>query len=403
MQAAYFIVVARLLGAGEYGAYAGAFAFTGVFAQYCTLGTGTVFLRYVAGNPSAFGKYWGNVLLVTATVSTLVISILCLVGPQLLNKASAALILWAAIANCFCAQLIAEIARVFQTFHKMKVTALLQLSTNFARSLMAVGMLVTIHRATAWQWTIASTAISAAALVVSIILVTSYFGRPAVDYRLFAKHGIEGLEYTFASSTTAAYNDVDKIMMSHYGMNQGNGIYIMAYRVLEIGTIPIYSIKDAAIPRLFELGRGGLGAMVDLANNLSRRAFAVSCAVAIGIFLSSPIVPMIAGPGFSDTAVALRWLCLIPVFRSVHIMTGTTLTCAGFQRFRTTSQFTAAILNFGINLWLIPHYGWRGAAWASLITDGALSIINWTILKLLIIRSKSDKQSLKSDEVLVKN
>jgi hypothetical protein len=29
---------------------------------------------------------------------------------------------------------------------------------------------------------------------------------------------------------------------------------------------------------------------------------------------------------------------------------------------------------------LIPHYGWLGAAWASLATDGLLAAFNWMVL-----------------------
>jgi hypothetical protein len=41
-------------------------------------------------------------------------------------------------------------------------------------------------------------------------------------------------------------------------------------------------------------------------------------------------------------------------------------------------------VNFGLNLWLIPTHGWRGAAWASLATDGALGVMLWTALTLLV-------------------
>jgi len=36
-----------------------------------------------------------------------------------------------------------------------------------------------------------------------------------------------------------------------------------------------------------------------------------------------------------------------------------------------------------MNLYLIPHYSWVGAAWASLLTDGGLAAMNWTLLAWL--------------------
>jgi O-antigen/teichoic acid export membrane protein len=108
----------------------------------------------------------------------------------------------------------------------------------------------------------------------------------------------------------------------------------------------------------------------------------VSLAISVSLFLLAPAVPRLVGTSFSEGAVALRWLCLIPVFRAVHYITGSVLTSAGLQRYRTATQLTAALMNFGINLWLIPRYGWRGAAWASLLTDSALALMNWGMLSL---------------------
>jgi len=67
-------------------------------------------------------------------------------------------------------------------------------------------------------------------------------------------------------------------------------------------------------------------------------------------------------------------------------MTGSALTGAGFQSWRTTAQVIAAVLNLGLNLWLIPRAGWLGAAWASVATDGALAILCWTMLQIKLNR-----------------
>lgn len=87
-----------------------------------------------------------------------------------------------------------------------------------------------------------------------------------------------------------------------------------------------------------------------------------------------------------ESISALRWLCLLPVFRSIHGITGGVRTGAGLQRYRTTAQISAVIIDFGLNLWLIPAYGWHGAAWASLATDGVLGVINWTVLEWALSR-----------------
>jgi O-antigen/teichoic acid export membrane protein len=106
------------------------------------------------------------------------------------------------------------------------------------------------------------------------------------------------------------------------------------------------------------------------------------------MFFAAPVIPHIVGASFTKSVSALQWLCLLPVFRSLHLGAGDTLTGAGYQRYRTVAQIGAAALNFALNLWLIPAYSWHGAAWASLLTDGSLAAGNWIILGWLIRRER---------------
>jgi len=382
LQAAYFIMLARLMGPVQYGIYAGAFAFANLVAQYSALGTGTVFLRYVSSDHSAFAVYWGNILAVTMVVGGALVVALDVLGPRLLNPASAALVLMAAISQCVCAQLIIESGRVFQTFEKMRLTAGLNLFTNLVRTIAAAAMLIALHQATAWQWAVASMLVSALAAGITVVTITIRFGRPRFQPKLFVERGAEGFGFAVAMSTASLYNDLDKTMLSHYGMNQANGIYSMAYRIVDIATIPIFSIRDASMPRFFKLGREGIVAPAELSNRLLRRTLSLGALAAVCMFVAAPLIPFVVGRGFTEGVSALRWLCLIPVFRSIHQMTGSALTGAGLQNYRTGTQLTAAALNFFLNLWLIPRWGWHGAAWSSLLTDGALAAMNWGVLRI---------------------
>jgi O-antigen/teichoic acid export membrane protein len=384
----YFVILARLLGALQYGVFVGAFAFVDLVARYGTLGTGTIFLRYVSIDRDRFALYWGNLLLVTTAGGLIVTVIVHLAGGHLLNPASAALVMLAALANCFGTQITTGAAQVFQAVEQMRITAVLNLLTSFLRTLAAAVLMLLFHRITAWQWALVSTVVSLIGSVLAVSTILVHFGKPQFSLSLLRRRLVEGIEFAFASSTTSAYNDLDKVMLSHYGMNAGNGIYTLAYRAIDIAGMPVSSLKDAAMPRLFRTGAEGLSEAAALARRLWRRSIVFSLVVACGLFLFAPLVPYVAGRSFVETAVALRWLCLIPVFRSLHVIAGSALTGAGLQRYRTATQFIAVVLNVLLNLWLIPIHGWRGAAWSSLATDGALGVMNWGILKILVAQSR---------------
>ena len=382
-QALYFVFLARLLGTAEYGVYAGTFAFVSLVGHYSALGSDTVFVRYVSGNRKDFGAYWGNILILISGLSLVVAYLLHLVVAHwVLNPASASIVFPAAIGMSFCNQIALAAGRVFQTYEQLRITASMNLLTNVLRLIAAVLMVAALHHATARQWVLASLCVSFIGAMVAAATVSIRLGLPKFQLGLIRKHAVE-VQYSFSQSTSSVYNDLDKTMLSHYGLNIENGIYSMAYRGVEIASIPIFSLRDAAVPRLFVQGAKGIQHSYALGRALLNRAVWLGLAVAAGIFLLAPIIPYVAGHGFAQSVNALRWLCLIPFFRSIHQMTGAAFTGAGLQRYRTTTQCIAAGANFALNLWLIPLHGWLGAAWASLLTDGGLGIMNWAIASRL--------------------
>ncbi len=388
VQALYFVILARLLGSDQYGILAGAAALVSVVSQYSPLGSGLLFLRYVSPDHTKFREYWGNIVLAVGMVGGLMVLALHFTGHWLVGAQSASILVVLAVGDCLCAQLTACASQVFQTFEHMKVTASLNLSTNILRTLLAAAMLFLMHRATAWQWAVASLSVSVLAALIAIATVTRRYGLPKFVPRLFVERAGEGFIFAISGSTTAVYNDIDKVMLGHYGMNIANGVYSMAYRVINIGTMPIMSIFNAAFPRFFREGAHGIQHTEPYARKLLKQTAVMGLGLAAGMFLFAPIIPHLVGKGFAESVSALRWLCLIPFFRCFHLSAGDAIAGAGHQKFRLASQSTAALGNFALNLYLIPHYSWHGAAWASLATDASLGAMNWGFLSYLCERER---------------
>lgn len=383
LRAAYFILLARLLGVREYGIFVGAFAFVSLATPYSGLGSGLLFMRYVSMERRNYAAYWGNVLFATLATGLALTALLCWIAPHLLNPASAALILFVGLSECIFQQLVLCAGQVFQAYEQLRMTAITGWFTSSLR-LITVGVLaVLLHHATAWQWAVWSLAASVLAAIAGAVLVTARFGLPRFLPRLFFARFAEGFNFSIAGSTQSVYNDIDKTMLSHYGMNVANGLYTMAYRIVDIATIPIIALDSAVLPRFFRQSTESAESVTSLSVQLARRAAVLGLVMAAVMFLAAPLIPHIIGNGFRGSVLALRWLCLIPAFRGIHQLTGSAITGLGFQRYRTATQFSAAALNFGLNLWLIPRYGWRGAAWSSLATDGSLGVANWVIARRL--------------------
>jgi O-antigen/teichoic acid export membrane protein len=382
----YFVLLARLLGSTEYGIYAGAYAMVGILSIYAPLGSGLTLLRHVSPDHSKLAYYWGNALVTTMTLGSLFVGLLVWVVPHLAHSYSWRLVLCVAIGECLCGQLTEMASRVFMAFEKLRTTASLLFLINLLRMVLAGFLLWRLHHATAQQWVIAVVAVSFIGSCLALTLVTRYYGKPSLSLRLLRHRTGEGFVYALSSSSAGIYNNFDKAMLGHYGMNAANGIYSMAYRVIDLCMIPIDSIHNAAFPRFFQKGVDGVQSTRTYARRILRLTAPIGLLLGACLFLAAPVIPHVVGKSFGESVAALRWLCLLPVLRSLHYSAGDALTGAGRQNLRLGSQTAAAAFNFGINLYLIPQYGWLGAAWSSLATDGLLAIFNWTVL--LSIKTK---------------
>src|SRR6185437_15619139 len=150
--------------------------------------------------------------------------------------------------------------------------------------------------------------------------------------------------------------------------------------IVDLATVPVTALDAAALPHYFRKRQEGLAAARSLSVRLAWRAALVGALTSGCMFAAAPLIPYVVGKEFGESVVAFRWLCAIPVCRGLHQLTGSAITGLGFQRYRTIVQVAAAAFNFGLSLWLIPRYGWMGAAWASLATEGSLVVASFTIL-----------------------
>ena len=389
--AGYFVVLSRLLGVTEYGILAGATAFVLIVAPYGALGSGMIFMRYVTTDRAQHGLYFGNILLSTGAVSAILIAVLGLSASHILQAGSTAIVVPLAISECFCSSITGSISQVFQTYEMPRRMILISAVNNLLRFCTALALWMFNSHATARQWALANLAVSAVLCAGTVFLVTKQLGLPRFSLRLAFQRMGEGSAFSLAGSASSIYNDFDKTMLSHYGMNAANGIYSVAYRVVNIATMPAFSIEMAALPRLFQHRASGFRELVQYGNSLLKRSLLVGALMTIALFAAAPLLPLLLGRGFAESVLALRWLALLPLLRSAHLILGSMLTGAGFQHYRTGFQLGIAGFNFALNLWLIPTHGWLGASWSSLATDALLGVVYWLFIRWHLLLNNDEE------------
>ncbi len=393
LQAVYFLLIGRLLGAREYGGFVGAVALVNVLSQFSSLGMEMVLLRTIARDRTAFAVTWGRALAVSSAGFIAMLPALSLYGHFFLPAALLQLLPYLALSDALFGKLTQLSSRALQGAGIIRWSAKLGVMTNFARTL-AAGLLYVwaghshsqVHLLT---WVRLYCGASFIVALASLGSVTRLLGRPHWA-PIRRHHLLEGLSFSFSSSAISLYNDLDKAMLVSYGMFAAAGIYGAAYRVIDVVSTPIVSLFAAASPRLFRSGaQAGPAGVAPETTRLLRWGTCFGLLAAPLLAVCAPLLPRLFGHSFAASAGALQLLCLLPLLRGLHYAWGTAITACASQWLRTGTQAGAALLNLLLNVWFIPRWGWQGAAAASLLTDGVLALASFAIFRFLIARQQA--------------
>jgi O-antigen/teichoic acid export membrane protein len=211
-------------------------------------------------------------------------------------------------------------------------------------------------------------------------------GGPRLSLPVIRGEFIEGLYFSGSLSAQSIYNDIDKTMLARMATLDAVGIYAAAYRIIDVAFIPVRSLLNAAYPGFFRAGQDGVSGTVRYMWRLLPKSACYSFLAFLCLVVGAPIIPHLFGSEYTRTVEALRWLALLPLLKTIHYFLADTLTCSGHQGFRTLIQVMVAGFNILINLWIIPRYSWRGAAWSSVASDTLLAASMYVAVLVLSAR-----------------
>ncbi len=390
IQALYFIEIARSLGVRNYGAFVGVVALVAIVYPFGALGSGNLLVKNVSRDKTLFSTYWGNALVTTAICgSILLVFVLAVSHFALPPQIPLFLIVLVGASDLFGLNIVTISGQAFQSFDRLNWTAIINVLMSAGRLLGAI-ILVALHpHPSPLQWGYIYFSCTAAVAVFAAIMVSAILGHPLFRHPFSRLEMREGFYFSAGQTAQTVYNDIDKTMLARLCTLEATGIYGAAYRLIDVSFVPISSLLWAAYPNFFRAGNAGIAAALNYAKPLLLRALAYAVAICAILLVSANLVPRILGPDYTPTAEALRWLAVLPVFKSLHYFLSDTLTGAGYQAVRTSLQAGVAVFNVLINLWLIPAYSWRGAAWSSIASDGLLLCSVGLAVFILDRRSRS--------------
>jgi len=385
LQAVYFVLIARALGAREYGAYVGVLALVAIVAPFASLGTGNLLIKHVTRDPHTFPRHWGKTLAVTLLSGTMLLGLTSMAGRLWLPASiTLELVLAVAAADLLFVRLVDVSAQAYQAHQLLSRTALLQLLLSPLRLLAATILIAVTTAPTAVQLGMVYLGSALVGAAYAVILTNRELGRPEFHLQDFRRELHEGAFFSMSLSAQSANADIDKTMLARLATLEATGAYGAAYRLMDVAFLPVRSVLMAAYSRFFQHGAQGVRATARYGRWLLSFGVWYGLATAAALYLLAPVLPAILGREYEQAVMAVRWLAVVPLLKTVHYFGADALTGAGYQGTRTIILICITGTNVFLNLWLIPLYSWRGAAIATVISDGLLGIVIWTTVWYLV-------------------
>jgi O-antigen/teichoic acid export membrane protein len=180
-----------------------------------------------------------------------------------------------------------------------------------------------------------------------------------------------------SSASVTIYSHMDRLMLGYFTDVEQVGQYSVARNIAEVSLFPVFAMIMMLRPALaarFTSGR--LSESAHIIRRSLRFSF-VSGVLFAAIFaaLGVPLVTVVFSDSFWLAGELMLFFVGVIVFRSLGSVILPALVAAERTRVYAYLTTISAVLNFGLNIVLIPRYGARGAIMATIISYGVLLIV----------------------------
>lgn len=196
--------------------------------------------------------------------------------------------------------------------------------------------------------------------------------RPHYDRTLWWDLFRRGLPYAYAGAMITLFFQLDAVMLEAMKGPEAVGYYRAPVLVLEGLTLVPRILGYALIPTMAAVYATRPEVVTALYARATKYLVAVGLPVAAFALLASDrFIPLVFGPEYAKSVPLARILLPAAVLMFVSNFGETTLACIDRWRPIVVVSTACLALNVALNLWWIPLHGARGAAWATLLTEGS--------------------------------
>ncbi len=388
------LMLARILGASGYGAYAYAMTWLTLLSVVSVLGMETLLIRHIAvyQTQSAWGLMrgilrWTNIFVLAASLG-----IVILVNILLLFTGSDSPMLKTLRVALFALPFLSMTHLRQAAMQGLRKVVLGQMPEAIVQPLLFIAL-------TGCAYLVFRGNVSATQVVwmnVAAIFFTFFIGArilqrslpktvadavPVYKQRTWLNIAIPLL---LMSGLSAIHAQASIILLGILGSEKLVGIYFVSYRLATMVTFILIAANTALAPIIARLyAEGDLERLQHVITKSVRILLLVSLPLALAFILEGHWFLLLFGPEFTQGRVALAILCLGQIVNIASGSVGFLLIMTGHERQAALGLAISVLANIVLNVTLIPVWGLKGAACAT-----AISMLIWNVLLVVMVHKR---------------
>lgn len=393
------VLLARMLGAEQYGLYSLALSAAALCAGFALLGMDAALVRHVAIAASRRDEagLWGA--LQVGVGASLAASVLLSVGlyamaypiaERLFAEPALAPLLQLVSAIVPLLTLSDTLSSASRGFKRMDYSALAQFVAQPVVRLVLTLALALLGLDAGAAVLIFGVSNGVAALMLLYFLNRQFALRRPLRAARRDTRAIMGFSLPFwiSSLITTFQGNVQTLLVGSLSSIAGAGVFAMADQLNSLGNLFSSSINISARPLIAELhDRGDRRQLGEVYQTAAKWALSVNLPIFLAMVLFAEPILAIFGEEFTAGATALVILACANLVNVGTGMGGIILDMAGYTRLKLINSIVRLVLHLSLDLLLIPRYGIVGAAVTVLIAEGVINLVRllqvFVLLRLL--------------------
>jgi O-antigen/teichoic acid export membrane protein len=372
---ALYVVMARRLGAAQFGVYTYGFALVTIVTALGSFGQGTILTREVARDRSRVQDYFGNTLALRALMSVPVVGLTILLTA--LTADSTTVWVVALLGTAFVVELqTLTCTATYQAFEKLSLVPIVLIGQRLFAAL--VGIAALLQGADVIAVSAIYLASSVLAAILAFWLLARHVWRPRIEIDRSRWRSLlwAAVPVGIAATLATILIQAGTTMLGWFESDAEVGNYGAAQRLVQSTFFIGWAVGAAVYPVLSGLSRLTEPTAAFVYERAIKLSLALSLPVAVGAaLLADPAVQLLYGDEFEDAARALVLLSPVIALYAVNHLSLMLLVSQGRQLGVAAIYAVATTASVLANAALIPLFALDGAAIGLSLSELALAFV----------------------------